>query len=185
MSQSVQSQLYGLVIMMFFVGLGIVRRIRPQPVRIRRILIGGVLIAVFVLASLFGAGGRIVSDPLALLLIPVFLALGAALGYYLVSTMTFWKDERTGALWMRGGVLFALILLGTIVLRLGVRTVVYGSPFGSGAYGPGGGQRGLLYDLSADLLFLTLGLWGARSLLLYLRYRSHEAGATEPAAPQG
>jgi hypothetical protein len=182
MSQSVQSQLYGLAIMMFFVGLGIVRRIRPQPVRIRRIVIGGILITVFVLASLLGAGGRIVSDPMALLLIPVFVAVGAALGYYLVSTMTFWKDERTGALWMRGGVLFALILVATIVLRLGVRTVVYGSPFASGSYGQAGGQRGLLYDLSADLLFLTLGLWGARSILLYLRYRSHAAAATEPAS---
>ncbi len=184
MSQAVQSQLYGLVIMLFFVGLGVIRRIRPQPVRVRRIVIGGVLIVVLVLASLIGTGGRIVSDPVALLLIPVFIAVGVALGYYLVSTMTFWTDQQTGVLWMRGGALFALILVGTIVLRLGVRTVVYGSPFGPSSYGPGTGQRGLLYDLSADLLFLTVGLWGARAFLLYQRRRAHEATAT-PAAPQG
>ncbi len=182
MSRAVQSQLYVLAILMLFVSLGVVRRLRPQPVRVRRIVFGGVLIALLVVSSLVGTGGRIVSDPVALLLVPVFIALGVGLGCYLVNTMSFWTDQQTGTLWMRGGALFALILVGTIVLRLGVRTVAYGSPFGPSGFGQGTGQRGLLYDLSADLLFLTLGLWGARAFLLVQRYRAHEA--TNRTAPQ-
>jgi hypothetical protein len=168
------SQLYALVIVTAFIGLAVVRRMRPQPVRPTRLLVGGALIVVLIGASLVGTGGGIISDPLALVLIPVFLAAGAALGYYLVRTMAFWSDPSTGALWMKGGALFALILVGTIVVRLGVRTVVFGSPFGSGGFGASR-PHGFLYDLSADLLFLSLGLWVARAYFLYQRHRHHVA----------
>ena len=88
--------------------------------------------------------------------------------------MTFWTDPRTGALWMRGGALFALILVGTILVRFGLRTLLVGSPFGQGQPVPDHGN-GLLYDLSADLLFLTIGLWGARAYFLVQRHRAHQA----------
>jgi hypothetical protein len=179
MSQAAQTQLYGLGMMTLLIGFGVMRRMRPQPLRPNRLIVGGVIIALLVVTSLVGTGAGIVGDPLALVLIPLFVAAGVALGYYLVRTMTFWADPGTGALWMKGGALFALILVGTIVLRLGIRTVIYGSPFGSA--GPGRSvPHGLLYDLSADLLFLTLGLWGARAYFLYQRHRAHLAGVPAP-----
>jgi hypothetical protein len=181
MSQAVQTQLFGLGFMALMVGLGVVRRMRPQPVRPNRLIVGGVVIALLVAASLVGSGTGLIGDPVALVLIPVFVAAGIALGYYLVGTMSFWTDPRTGALWMKGGALFALILVGTIVLRLGVRSVVYGSPFGSSGFGRPA-PHGLLYDLSADLLFLTLGLWAARAYFVYQRHRTHAAGG-QPATP--
>ena len=174
MSGSARSQLISLVLIAFFVGLGVLRRMRPQPVRTGRIVVTGVIIVVLIGLGLVGTGGRIIADPLAVILVPVFLALGVGIGYYLVRTMTFWTDPNTGALWMRGGALFALILVGTILVRLGVRTALLGSPFAQGAPG-GGGQNGLLYDLSADLLFLSLGLWAARAYFLVQRQRAHEA----------
>lgn len=174
MTRAQTSQLYVLVIATAFIGLAVVRRMRPQPVRPNRLLVGGVLIVLLIGVSLVVTGGGIVGDPVALALIPVFLAAGAVLGFYLVRTMSFWSDPSTGALWMKGGALFALILVGTIVVRLGVRTVVYGSPFASGGFGASG-SHGVLYDLSADLLFLSLGLWLARAYFLYQRHRQHLA----------
>src|SRR5262245_58050340 len=135
MSQAATSQLFGLGIMALAVGFGVLRRMRPQPVRPNRVIMSGVLIVLIVGASIAGTGGGLIGDPLALVLIPIFLAVGVALGYYLVRTMSFWADPATGALWMKGGALFALILVGTIVVRLGVRTVIFGSPFASGAPG--------------------------------------------------
>ena len=180
MSQAAQTQLYGLAFMALMVGFGVVRRMRPQPVRPNRLIVSGVLITLLLGASLVGTGGGIIGDPIALVLIPVFVVGGVALGYYLVRTMTFWADPSTGSLWMKGGALFALILVGTIVLRLGVRALVYGSPFG-GAGRPSG--HGLLYDLSADLLFLTLGLWAARAYFLVQRHRAHGAHTESAVQP--
>jgi hypothetical protein len=177
MSRAATSQLYALGVMALLIGFGVMRRMRPQPVRPNRLVVGGVLITLVVVASLVGTGGGLVGDPLALVLIPLFLAAGIGLGYYLVRTMTFWADPATGALWMKGGALFALILVGAIVVRLGVRTVVYGSPFGGAVRGQA--PHGFLYDLSADLLFLTLGLWASRAYFLYQRHRTH----TSTAAP--
>ena len=173
MSQAVTTQLYSLVFVAVFVGLAVVRRMRPQPVRPGRLAVGGVMITLAIGASLVGTGGSVIGDPLALVLIPLFAAAGVVLGYYLVRTMTFWSDQSTGALWMKGGALFALILVATIAVRFGVRTVVYGSPFGGGSFGSR--PHGLLYDLSADLLFLSLGLWVARAVFLYLRHQQHVA----------
>lgn len=171
MSQAATTQLYTLGFMALMVGFGVMRRMRPQPVRPNRLIVSGVLIVLLIGASLVGAGGAIIGDPVALLLVPIFAAAGVALGYYMVRTMTFWADPATGALWMKGGALFALILVGTIVLRLGVRSVVTGSAFGSGFSAPS--AHGLLYDLSADLLFLSLGLWAARAYFLVQRHRAH------------
>lgn len=174
MTRAQTSELYAVVVTAVVLGFVVMRRMRPQVVRPDRLLIGGAVIVLLVGISLVGAGGRIVSDPLALALIPVFAAAGAALGFVLVRTMTFWSDPATGELWMKGGAVFALILVATIVLRFGVRAVLTGSLFGSGS-GSGPQQHGFLYDLSADLLFLTLGLWVARAYLVYQRHRAHAA----------
>jgi hypothetical protein len=191
MSQAVQTQLISLAIMVFFVGLGMRRRMRPQPVRPNRIVVTGGLIVLLLAFGLVGTGGRIISDPVALVLVPVFLAAGAGLGFYLVRTMTFWTDESTGQLWMRGTAIFALILIGTIALRMGVGLLTTGSLFGpQGGYSgassssPAGPvKNGLLSDLSADLLFLTLGLWATRAFFLVQRYRDH--ASSRPADGQG
>jgi hypothetical protein len=175
MSQATTSQLYTLAIIGVFLVFGIARRLRPQPVRLNRVLVTGAVIVVVLGLSLVSTGGGIVADPLALVLVPVFLAVGVVLGYYLVRTMHFWTDQSTGALWMRGGALFAVILVLTIVVRFGVRTAIYGSPFASGV--SASSQHGFLYDLSADLLFLSLGLWVSRAYFLYQRHRAHLATA--------
>ena len=176
MTRAQTSQLYAVVITALLLGFVVMRRMRPQPVRPNRLLVGGAVIVLLVAFSLVGTGGGIIGDPLALALIPVFVVAGGALGFLLVRTMTFWSDQSTGVLWMRGGAVFALILVGTIVLRFGVRAVLTGSPLGSGSFN-GAHQHGFLYDLSADLLFLTLGLWVARAFFVYQRHRQHVAAA--------
>src|SRR5690348_5616183 len=113
MTRAQTTQLYAVVIALVFIGFAVLRRMRPQPVRPNRLLVTAAIITVVLLASLVGTGAGLIADPLALVLIPVFLAVGAGLGYYLVRTMTFWTDPSTGALWMKGGALFALILIGT------------------------------------------------------------------------
>ena len=183
MTQAAQTQLYGLGIMAVFIGFSVVRRMRPQPVRPDRLILSGALIVVLLGTSLVATGGGILGDPVALALVPVFVAAGVALGYYLVRTMSFWSDPLTGALWMKGGALFALILVGTIVVRFGVRSLVAGSPFASGGTGASS-PHGLLYDLSADLLFLSIGLWAARAFFVYLRHRAHLAQAQTTPAPR-
>jgi hypothetical protein len=172
MTRAQTSQLYAVVITAVVLGFVVMRRIRPQPVRPNRLLVGGAIIVLLVAFSLVGTGGSIIGDPLALALIPVFAVVGGLLGFLLVRTMTFWSDPNTGALWMKGGAVFALILVGTIVLRFGARAAVTGNPFGSGSFGASQ-QHGFLYDLSADLLFLSLGLWVARAFFVYLRHRQH------------
>jgi hypothetical protein len=173
MTQAQTSQLYAVVVTALVLGFVVMRRMRPQPVRPNRLMVAGAIIVLLVAFSLVGTGGSIIGDPLALALVPVFVVAGGGLGFLLVRTMTFWSDPNTGALWMKGGALFALILVGTIVLRFGVRAVVTGSPFGSGSFGSE--QHGFLYDLSADLLFLSLGLWVARAFFVYQRHRQHVA----------
>jgi hypothetical protein len=191
MNQAVQAQLFSLAVMVFFLGLGIRRRMRPQPVRPNRIVITGGLIVLLVAFGLVGTSGRIIADPIALVLVPVFLAAGAGLGFYLVRTMTFWTDESSGQLWMRGTAIFALILIGSIALRMGVGLLTTGSMFGppggysgaSGSSSAGLVKNGLIADLSADLLFLTLGLWAARAFFLVQRCRDH--ASSRPAEGQG
>lgn len=188
MSDQLTGQLVGLAIMTVFVGFGIRRRIRPQPVRVNRLLIFGGLITVIVVASFLASGSRVVTDPLALGLAPVFVAAGAVLGAVLVRTMSFWRDEATGQLWMRGGAVFAAILIATIALRLGARAVATGSVFGAPTSQELQQPPTLLNIISADLLFLTLGLWGARAILIARRAQvpigsdSRQASAP-PSAP--
>src|SRR5438105_8403773 len=158
MTRAQQAQLITLLVFSVLIGLVIARRIRPQPVRPQRIAISGVIIVLVIGAGLVGNGRQVIENPVALALIPVLVAAGLGLGFVLVRTMTFWVDQPTGQLWMRGGILFAVILVGTIVLRFGIRYIVYGNAFGSSTGTPPGGNTlfAWLSDLSADLLFLSL-----------------------------
>ena len=186
-----QGTLLAAAVVTVLVGLGVARRIRPEPVRPTRLLIFGAFVVVVIGLSLVGTGAHLIQSPLAVALALVCLAVGVLLGVVLVRTMRFWTDPNTGELWMAGGALFAIILVGTVVLRLGVRYAATGDPFSStnGRTGPSAqqGLTGFLYVLSSDLLLLTLGLWVSRAVLLYLRYREHLAQrpGAHPSQPAG
>ena len=53
----------------------------------------------------------------------------------------------------------------------------------SGFSSPTSGPHGLLYDLSADLLFLSLGLWASRAFFLIQRHRAFTAGSPTSQTP--
>ena len=172
MSPRAQSTLIALALTIFFIGLGVRRRMRPQPVRPNRLLISGVIIVLVIGFSFVGTSAHAIENPIGLLLVPVCLAAGVVIGYFVVKTMRFWTDPQTGQLWMAGGAAFAIILVGTILLRFGVRYAATGNAFAP----PTAGESGsFLAILSADLLLLSLGLWVARAALIFLRYREHEA----------
>jgi hypothetical protein len=183
-NQRLQGTLIGLAIMFVFVALGVRRRMRPQPVRPNRILIFSVVIVLVVGLSFVGTGAHLIENPLAITLAPVCLLVGVGLGLVLVRNMRFWTDPDTGQLWMAGGALFAIILVGTILLRFGVRYAATGDPFAppraNEAVSP-------LSVLSADLLLVTLGLWLSRAVLLVLRHREHVAArsAQKPGSEAG
>jgi hypothetical protein len=175
MTAAQQSQLFTLLIVTVVVGLVMARRMRPQPVRPQRIAISGAIIVLLIGSSLVGAGRHLLENPVSLLLVPVFIAVGIGLGFVLVRTMTFWVDQPTGQLWMRGGVLFAAILIATIVLRFGISYIVYGDAFGGSSSNPTSqpsSPLAVLSDVSAGLLFLSLGLWASRAFFLIQRYRA-------------
>src|ERR1700730_436167 len=186
-----QGTLLAAAVVTVLVGLGVARRIRPEPVRPTRLLIFGAFVVVVIGLSLVGTGAHLIQSPLAVALALVCLAVGVLLGVVLVRTMRFWTDANTGELSMAGGALFAIILVGTVVLRFGVRYAATGDPFSStnGRTGPSAhqGLTGFLYVLSSDLLLLTLGLWVSRAVLLYLRYREHLAQrpGAHPSQPAG
>jgi membrane protein CcdC involved in cytochrome C biogenesis len=186
-----QGTLLAAAVVTVLVSLGVARRIRPEPVRPARLLIFGAFVVVVIGLSLVGTGAHLIQSPLAVALALVCLGVGVLLGVVLVRTMRFWTDPNTGELWMAGGALFAIILVGTVVLRFGVRYAATGDPFSStnGRTGPSAqqGPTGFLYVLSSDLLLLTLGLWVSRAVLLYLRYREHLAQrpGAHPSQPAG
>jgi hypothetical protein len=176
MNQRLQGTLIGLAIMVVFVALGVRRRMRPQPVRPDRLVLFSVLIVLLVGLSFVGTGAHLIENPLAVALAPVCLVIGVALGFFLVRTMRFWTDPDTGVLWMAGGALFAIILVGTILLRLTVRYAATGDPFAA----PKANESvSPLSVLSVDLLFVTIGLWLTRAVLLVLRHREHVSGKPE------
>lgn len=170
---SLNSQLIGVAVMIGVLSLVFWRRMRPQPVQPRRIAISGIIIVVVIAASFIGTGGSLIHDTLAVALAPVFLIAGVGVGLLLVRTMRFWNDPNTGSLWMRGGPLFAIVLVLTLGLRFGARLALTGSMFGPEP-GPSALHHGFLYDLSADLLLLSLGMWGARAVLLLRRAQSRD-----------
>jgi membrane protein CcdC involved in cytochrome C biogenesis len=156
-------------------------RLRPAPVRPDRafIYVGFILLATAL--SLLGAY-RLLLTPLGAGLIPVMLVIGAVLGIFLTRTMTFYRGPD-GNLWMKGGALFIGIFVGLIAVRLAVRYAASGGSFAqnSGVAEP----VTILNILSADLLFLSVGLWGARAYELRRHRRTFlttGAAGVEPAA---
>jgi hypothetical protein len=126
----------------------------------------------------FGAvsgGAHLFRDVPALLLAPVALAVGCGVGYLLVRHTRFWTNDGDGQLWMAGGAVFAVILIVTIGLRIGLN-VAASAPNSSATVARGG----FLADLATDLLFLSMGMWLTRATMVYLRWRHHET--TAPAA---
>lgn len=180
MTPRLQSTLIAFAIMFALMSVGVARRMRPQPLKPARILILSVVIVAVLGFSLLGSGIHLIENPLALLLAPICLLMGVALGYFLVRTMRFWTDPRTGELWMAGGALFAIILVGTVLLRFGVRYAATGDPFAP----PRPNEPvSFLSALSVDLLFLSVGLWLSRAVLLLLRYREHAASGARASQP--
>lgn len=163
-----QYLIFGVILVVIAVRL--VMRMRPQPVNTTRILGTGGVIAALVLVSFASTLGHVGSDWLTWALLPVFTAAGVGLGAALVRTVRFWVPEGDHRPWMQGGLLFAVILVVTIVLRVGVTIISNPGEF-SGQAAPAGTPT-LLEVVSADLLWLSLGLWGARSLLIYRRARA-------------
>ena len=163
-------------IVLVIICFAIVRRMRPQPVRPNRLIITAVIYCLILLASLATAGGALVQSVPALILAPVCLILGIVLGWVLVRFMTFWIDPQSGALWMRGGVVFAVIFVVTLALRLGSSFLLGGN---GSQFGPSTGHstpHGFLADLSTDLIFLSVGMWASRAALIYNRFRQHQSG---------
>lgn len=163
------------ILILALIALAVYRRMRPQPVQPRRAAILAAIVVLTSLFSLFGTG-RLVTHPLAIALAVPALAIGAAAGWAMVRSIHFWHDERSGALWMKGGVLYLAVWLGTLILRQGVN-------YASGAYSYQAGTTALhhtvnptLAVLSIDLLFVSMGLWIARATALALRYRAHQRG---------
>src|SRR3954451_21284182 len=92
---------------------------RPQPVRIGRSLAYLALIVVTSIAGLV-ANPRVLTTPVFLLLAPVALVVGLAIGWGVVHQLRFWRDERTGELWMSGGVAYVAVWLALLARRLGI-----------------------------------------------------------------
>lgn len=169
-----QTSLVTYVIVLVVICFAIVRRMRPQPVRPNRLIITAVIYCLILLASLATAGPALIQSVPALILAPVCLILGVFLGVILVRFMRFWVDPQSGLLWMRGGIVFAIIFVATLALRLGASFLFGGG--GAGEFGPAGAHasHGFLSDLSTDLIFLSVGMWASRAALLYNRYRQHQ-----------
>jgi hypothetical protein len=176
MPASSSGSLYSIVIVVAVLAFVIVRRMRPQVVRPRALIVRAVIIVVVLGLTLLGTATRLLSDVAALLLAPLALVIGAMIGWLLVRTMTFWTEPSTGQLWMKGGALFAIVLVGTMGLRIGFRALTGGATAGYASFGSASpGSHGFVSDLSTDLVFLAMGMWLMRSLLIYLRWREHES----------
>lgn len=150
----------------------IIRRMRPQPVRPQRLATYTAVIVLVLGFSVLSTGTHLFSDLPALLLAPVAAAVGCAVGFLLVRTTRFWT-EKDGQLWMAGGAAFAVILVVSIVLRVGLRlAAVDVSHPGTVA------SNGFLVDVSTDLLFLSLGMWLTRAVMVYQRWRQHQTAVS-------
>jgi hypothetical protein len=157
-------------------------RARPAPVRPSRAFI---YVAVALVGTALGVAGslNLLLTPLGAALVPVMLVVGAVMGVLLTNSMTFYAGPD-GKLWMKGGVIFIAIFLGLLAVRFGIRFAAVGSigP-GSGGFGQASVEPATpLSIVSADLLFLSVGLWLARAVALWRRHRAYVASLTQPAA---
>ena len=157
----------------------IVRRMRPQPVNPTRVVLMGGVFVVLLLVALGSDVSTFLRDVPAIIAAPFAIVLGGLLGWFIVRSMTFWVDQQSGLLWMRGGFLFAVIYVVALLLRLGT---TYLSQAGSNSTLLE--QAPWLRGLSADLIFLSIGMWVVRAVMIYSRYRQHVAqGGVSIAGP--
>jgi hypothetical protein len=181
-----QTQLITGIVIVVVIGMIIYRRLQPQPVRTGRTI---VITAIIVLFSLLGAAQNplVLAEPLFQMLVPVMLVVGFGLGLLLVQTIRFWREERTGQLWMRGGLLYLAIWMATVLMRYGVSYLATGSiaPTRPASFAP----PTTLGIIAADLLFISIGLWLARGYALLRKSREGaylvEKGSAKPAQVGG
>jgi hypothetical protein len=171
------SQLLVPLIILIIIGRVVWSRMRPQPVRIGRSLAYLALIVVTSIAGLV-ANPRVLTTPVFLLLAPVALVLGLAIGWWMVRQIRFWHDERTGALWMSGGAAYIAVWLGLLALRLGIEYADGG--FAAGAAVRAAQAPTTLTSVASALLFLSIGLWLARGYGLLRRSREYGQGPAGP-----
>jgi hypothetical protein len=158
-----------LSIVLLLVAFAMYRRMQPQPVRPQRAVALAAVIVVLSAISLVG-NNLLTDHPLAVILALPALLVGFGLGYVLMQSIHFWRDTSTGALWMKGGVVYLAVWLVTLALRQSVA-------YASGAYAAHtAGSHPVspaLAILSAELVIVSMGLWIARASALTLKYREY------------
>lgn len=177
MGQSGQSSsLLPIIIFLVIIGFFVYRRTRPQRVRLTRTIL---YTAVIVLVSLGGLAANLAvfGSLLFLGLAPFALLAGPFLGWLMMRTIRFWRDDGTGQIWMSGGFAYVAIWLATLVLRLGIEYAATGRLGMAGPPRPAGPLTPLAV-IASDLLFLSVGLWLARGFSLVRRYRELSPVAT-------
>lgn len=171
------SQPLSLLIILGFVGWAVYRRTRPQQVRLTRTVVYTTLIVLLSVVGL-SANPQLLSDPLFVVIAPVALLAGLAMGWLMMRTIRFWRDGPTGQIWMSGGAAYVAIWLATLVLRLGIDYVATGG-FSDVAPNHPAQAPTTLSILASDLLFLSVGLWLARGYALVRRYREYQYASPE------
>ena len=167
-----------LSIVLLVVAFAMYRRLRPQPVRPQAaVFVAGIIVVVSAL-SLVGTD-RITDQPVAVILALPALLVGFGIGYALVQSIHFWRDAATGALWMKGGIIYLAVWLVTLALRQGVA-------YASGAYNAHtAGTHPVnptLATLSAVLVILSMGLWIGRATALVRTYQAYQHAGVVPAS---
>jgi hypothetical protein len=153
----------------------IYKRLRPQVVRPQRLVLTATVIIVLSIISLFSTN-TIFTHTLALILALPALIIGLVGGFLLMRSIHFWRDETTGALWMKGGVVYLAVWLITLLLR-------EGAAYASGEYTGGKVPFTLnptLTALATDLIIVSIGLWIARTTALVLKYRDYQQQEPDP-----
>lgn len=165
-----------LIVVLALVGWSIYRRTRSQRVRLVQTV---AITALIVLSSLLGvvANTRLLAVPLFVELAPVALLAGLWVGWMMMRTIRFWRDQQTGQVWMSGGAVYVAIWFVILIFRLGIEYLATGG-FSSVATLRGNQTPTTLSVLASDLLFLSVGLWLARGYVLVRRYRQYATTGT-------
>jgi hypothetical protein len=171
------SQLLPFMIVLGFVGWAVYRRTRPQQVRLTRTIVYTSLIVLLSLVGL-GANTRLLTNSLFIDIAPVALLSGLAVGWLMMRTIRFWRDQSNGQVWMSGGAAYVAIWLVTMALRLGIDYAATGG-FSSVSSQQGNQAPTTLSIIASDLLFLSIGLWLARGYALVRRYREFAPVGTD------
>jgi hypothetical protein len=169
MSSVDPSRFTGPLIALLIFGWIAYRRTRPQPVGIARTVLFTAFIVLSSLAGLAANPGTL-RVPLFIGLAPIMLLVGLGLGWTMMRQIHFWRDQATGKVWMAGGAAYVAIWLATLALRLGID---YAAGSFSGAAARATDHPTTLAILASDLLFLSVGLWLMRGVILVRRVREH------------